>query len=362
MTRFASAIVRREVAAVALVLGVSLVTATPARSQIVRSATGANAAAIQAAVDLFRADLGGPNNGTTAGSQPAGRREIQWDAGGAGATPSISATPLTTFGNRGAVFVTPGSGFEISGAPSPEFGELNPNYPTYFAPFSAPRLFTALNSNVMEVHFKVPGNIAVPAAVTGFGAVFTDVDSATSTKMEFYAPDGALLYENFVAATSGDASLSFLGVSFPAGEVVSRVRIISGNAAPGPPGPDETGSLDVVVMDDFIYGEPVSTQGLTIAPITGTLFRQGAFDIVVQLDTNLDFIGGQARLDGSDVSGPFASCVRDAKEDNGHNAFRCPAPRGFLGVGVHVFQLEFTLSDQTRVRNAVRWEIANINQ
>lgn len=362
MTRFASAIVRREFAAVALVLGVSLVTATPASSQIVRSATGANAAAIQATVDQFRADLGGPNNGIVAGSQPAGRREIGWDGGGAGANATISASPMTTFGNRGAVFVTPGSGLEISGQPSPEFGDLNPNYPTYFAPFSAPRLFTALNSNVMEVHFKVPGNIAVPAAVTGFGAVFTDVDSATSTKMEFYAPDGALLYENFVAATAGDASLSFLGVSFPAGEVVSRVRIISGNAAPGPPGPDETGSLDVVVMDDFIYGEPVSTQGLTIAPITGILFRQGAFDIVVHLDTDLDFIGGQARLDGSDVSGPFASCVRDAKEDNSNKAFRCPAPRGFLGVGFHVFQVEFTLSDQTRVRNAVRWEIANINK
>jgi hypothetical protein len=333
--------------------------ATPASSQIVRSTTGANAAAIQATVDQFRADLGGPNNGTTAGSQPAGRREITWDGGGAGANAAISPSPMTTFGTRGAVFVTPGSGFEISGQPSAEFGDLNATYPTLFAPFSTPRLFTALNSNVMEVQFTVPGNIAVPAAVTGFGAVFTDVDSATSTKMEFYAPDGALLYENFVAATSGSESLSFLGVSFPAGEVVSRVRIVSGNAAPGP---DEAGTLDLLVMDDFIYGEPVSTDGLTIAPTTGILFRQGAFDIVVHLDTNLEFITGQAKLDGNDVTGPFASCVRDARQDNGDNAFRCPAPRGFLGAGVHVFQVEFTLSDQTRVRNAVRWEIANINQ
>jgi hypothetical protein len=356
MIKFATAIVRREIVAGALVIGVSSVAATPASSQIVRSATGANTAAIQAAVEQFRADLGGTDNGTTAGSQPTGRRQIAWDAGGAAANAGISPSPLTTFGNRGAVFVTPGSGFEISGLPSPEFGDLNPTYPTLFAPFSTPRLFTALNSNVMEVHFTVPGNIAVPAAVTGFGAVFTDVDSATSTKMEFYAPDGALLYENFVAATSGSQSLSFLGVSFPAGEVVSRVRIISGNAAPGP---NEAGTLDLVVMDDFIYGEPVSIQGLTIAPITGILFRQGAFDIIVHLDSNLAFISGQVRLDGSDVTGPFASCVRDASQGSSYNTFRCPAPRGFLGAGVHVFQVEFTLSDQSRVRNAVRWEIAN---
>src|SRR6476660_1278940 len=45
---------------------------------VVRQATGANAAAIQAAVDQFRADLGtlNPNNGQSFAS---GRREINWD-------------------------------------------------------------------------------------------------------------------------------------------------------------------------------------------------------------------------------------------------------------------------------------------
>ena len=52
---------------------------------VVREATGANAAAIQAAVDQFRNDLGNPNNGNAAGSQAGGRREINWDGGGAAA-------------------------------------------------------------------------------------------------------------------------------------------------------------------------------------------------------------------------------------------------------------------------------------
>ena len=53
---------------------------------VVREASGPTAASIQAAVDQFRADLG-PNNGVVAGSQPGGRREINWDGGGAAARP-----------------------------------------------------------------------------------------------------------------------------------------------------------------------------------------------------------------------------------------------------------------------------------
>jgi hypothetical protein len=219
-----------------------------AAAQVVREATAADAAGIQAAVTAFRADLGDPNNGATAGSQPGGRREINWDGGGgAAANVTLDPSPMTRFGNRGSVFTTPGSGFETSGQPMPEFGEINATYPDLFIPFSSPRLFTALNSGVMDVWFFVPGNTNVPAAVTGFGAVFTDVDREDSTKMEFYAPDGRLLYERFVPAWPGNASLSFLGVSFNRGELVGRVRIVSGNAALGP---DEAGSLDLVAMDD----------------------------------------------------------------------------------------------------------------
>jgi hypothetical protein len=55
-------------------------------------------------------------------------------------------------------------------------------------------------------------------------------------------------------------TFSFLGVDFGLLEV-SRVRITSGNVAlaPGQLGPD------VVVMDDFIYGEPAAVPG----PIAG---------------------------------------------------------------------------------------------
>jgi hypothetical protein len=328
-----------------------------AAAQVVREATAADAAGIQAAVTAFRADLGDPNNGATAGSQPGGRREINWDGGGgAAANVTLDPSPMTRFGNRGSVFTTPGSGFETSGQPMPEFGEINATYPDLFIPFSSPRLFTALNSGVMDVWFFVPGNTNVPAAVTGFGAVFTDVDREDSTKMEFYAPDGRLLYERFVPAWPGNASLSFLGVSFNRGELVGRVRIVSGNAALGP---DEAGSLDLVAMDDFLFGEPVAVQGLTIAPESGRTFRTGTVDIVVgvQAPAGTGLTGAQVWLDGLDVTQAFLACMRPGSIAGGGQTFRCTVPPGLLTAGDHAFQVELTLSNQTRLRNAVRWSV-----
>jgi len=326
---------------------------------VIREASGQTPASIQAAVDQFRADLG-PNNGVIAGSQPGGRREINWDGGGAAAPPTIDPSPLTRFAARGATFVTPGTGFETSGAPLAEFGEINGIYPAIFAPFSPPRLFIALNSNVMDVLFNVPGNAAVPAGVTGFGAVFTDVDSATSTTLQFFAPDGALLLERAVPAATGNETQSFLGVSFDAGEIVGRVRIVSGNAAPGP---DESGAIDVVAMDDFIYGEPVSTQGLVISPQSGTVFQIGGFDLVIGVDeATAPLTGGRVTFDGLDVTEGLIACFRPGALRRGGTTFNCQVPRGLLTEGEHVLSAVVTFADQTSRRTAVRWTVVGASQ
>ena len=83
------------------------------------SATGADAATLQATVDAFRNAVGNPNNGNVPGPFTSGRREINWDGGGAGAAATTFPVPMTTFNTatvaRGAVFTTPGTSFEISG-------------------------------------------------------------------------------------------------------------------------------------------------------------------------------------------------------------------------------------------------------
>ncbi|MBA3480224.1 MAG: hypothetical protein H0T51_00280, partial [Pirellulales bacterium] len=50
------------------------------------------AASIQPTVDAFRAALGNPNNGNAAGPLAGGRREINWDGGGA-VVSATSGTP-----------------------------------------------------------------------------------------------------------------------------------------------------------------------------------------------------------------------------------------------------------------------------
>jgi len=225
-------------------------------------ASGAAPADIQTAVDAFRNFLGNPNN--IAGPPSAtGHREINWD----GVPDAFSAPHLlpANFFNknspRGIVFFTPGTGFEVSAnLVNPtftpvRFGNINPVYPALFSTFSPQKLFTALNSNITENLFFVPSgqagvNSTQSATVKGFGVVFTDVNVGNSTKIEYFDVGGNLLFSrNVLPQPTPRAGLSFLEVGFDSASVF-LVRITSGNRILKVP------NLDVVAMDDFIYGEP----------------------------------------------------------------------------------------------------------
>jgi hypothetical protein len=239
---------------------------------VVTEATGADAASIQAAVDEYRNALG--TNNAAGPPAPSGRRQIAWD-GVPDDRSSPSFMPENQFRNVGALFSTPGLGFQVSGdddadgiPPAPdadpdqvEFTNLNANYATAFAPFSPERLFAPIGSNVTETRFVVPAT-NTPADTNGFGAVFTDVDAAGQTTVELLAADGGSLGTYDVPATAGDASLSFLGVRYDAGERIAVARITTGAAPLVAPasGEDVTqgGPADIVAMDDFIYGEPLA--------------------------------------------------------------------------------------------------------
>ncbi len=238
-------------------------------------AAGSTADSIQGTVAAFRTALGDPNNGNNPPPlDRSGRREINWD----GANPpnvldtTAPVTPFNVFLNtRGGQFTTPGIGLSqapASGGPQGGLEALfnNPTYGTTFSAFSPSRLFTPVGSNITEASFFVPGtNGAIPATITGFGAVFTDVDQpdgsgpgkkkgnrGASTLMEYFDAYGKLLFSSFVPASPGDASLTFFGIVFEDARI-ARVRITTGDVAPGP---DDDGKNDIVMMDDFIYGEP----------------------------------------------------------------------------------------------------------
>ena len=252
------------------------VTAEDFIAPAVFQAAGPNIASIQGTVTDFRNALGDPNGNTLNEVITGGRREINWD----GAVPTDVTTPpvnpFNTFlNNRGAQFTTPGIGLSQappSGGPQGGLAALfgNATYGTAFRAFSTQRLFTPVGSNITDTLFFVAGsNGTVRAAVTGFGVIFTDVDQpdgsgpgnkhgnrGSSTLVQFFDVNGRLLFSGFAPASPGDGGFSFLGIKFSDPRIAS-VRIIAGNVAPGPNDDDVN---DIVMMDDFIYGEPRKLQ------------------------------------------------------------------------------------------------------
>jgi len=244
---------------------------------LVFQAAGPTAASIQGTVDAFRAALGNPNNGNAVGPLTKGRREINWDGGATNIQiTAVAGNPFAGFQiTRGALFTTPdGTGF-VQAPPAADPVQFppgglaglfdNPTYRLIFTAFSPLRLFSAIGSNITEVDFFVPGGGNKRATTTGFGAVFTDVDQPDgsepdkkhedqcgSTLIEYFDADCELLFRSFVPASPGDGNLSFFGIVF-ADARIARVCITSGNVAPGP---DDDRKHDVVMMDDFLYGEP----------------------------------------------------------------------------------------------------------
>jgi hypothetical protein len=239
-------------------------------------AAGPNAASIQSSVDQFRAAIGGANNGNVSGPLLEGRREINWDGGGSTLT-TESATPFDGFlNNRGARFSTDGIGFIQAPASGIATAFGNPQYASIFAAFSPVRLFTPLDSNFTNTQFFVPGgNGSVAATTRAFGAVFTDVDSAdgndrgngyahgrrkNDTTIEYLDKWGRILFRGVVPASPGTASLSFFGIILDDADIASVRIFAGGNAAGDHGGVDDDRRNNIVMMDDFIFGEPQGIQ------------------------------------------------------------------------------------------------------
>jgi|SRR5919108_5170033 hypothetical protein len=151
----------------------SLPTITVA-APVVFEASGASPSDIQPAVDSFRAFLG-TLNPNVPGSFPDGRREINWDGvpDAFSAPNNLPANFFNANSPRGVVFFTPGTGFQVSAdSDNPtntpvRFGNIHRTFPELFSTFSPERLFTALDSNIVEILYFVPGN-PTGATVDGF--------------------------------------------------------------------------------------------------------------------------------------------------------------------------------------------------
>ncbi len=252
----------------AIFLLVNLVSA----AAVVRQASGANNVAINAAVSLFRLDLGGQLNPNTMQTFTTGRREINWDD-----IPEQSAYPnsipghyYNTVSPAGVIFSTPLNNWNLNTGnfmvstglnPGPtRFENIDPSYDDALRLYSGERIasvrpYPGIEApSIINVHFFIPGT-DTPATVRGFGIVFTDVDSAENATVRFFGVDGRVLtgIQSPLPANNG---LSFIGVSYNAGERIARVEIKCGKDPLRLGNVDGQNGIDVVAMDDIIYGEP----------------------------------------------------------------------------------------------------------
>lgn len=222
---------------------------------------GADPAAIQGTVDTFRAALGDLNPFEPT-EFAVGRRQINWDAAPAAvSSPNPFPGDFFNFSSapraRGAAFSTPGTGFSLSGdaddGTALRFADINPAYEDEFQVFSDERLFTPRGSNVTRLDFFSAADQTTPATSGGLGIVFADVDLAGATTIEYFGLGSVLLYRQTVDVA--DRGLSFAGATFDENNLAYAV-ITAGNSGIGP----DDGALgnDIVVFDDFIFGEPIS--------------------------------------------------------------------------------------------------------
>ncbi len=213
---------------------------------------------ITAALSDYRTALGSLNPNVV-GEQSGGRREVNWDA----VPPAFTNTtsfPGDFFNQnfspraRGVVFSTNGSGLSVS---DNDFSFINAAYDGQFDSFSPVRTFSAIGSDTTRVDLFVAGT-GTPARSTGFGVVFSDVDQLGSASIKLLGVNGNSLGVYHAPPCGG--GFSFVGVQFPT-PLVAAIEIRSGQ---GPLGADASDvsdrghgpARDLVIMDDFLYGEP----------------------------------------------------------------------------------------------------------
>jgi len=206
-------------------------------------------------LDKFRAALGGSLNAPNTPPAASGRREINWDGVPAALT-NVDNFPATFFNvnsKRGVLMSTPGTGLRVD---SSAFASINAALADQFKAFSPKKLFMAVGSNQVEVDFKLAGT-TTNGLVKGFGVVFSDVDKAAATRVEYFDANGVEIASIASPALLGAQGFAFVGAVFDS-PIVARVLITSGEAALNATITDVSagGTTDLVVMDDFIYGEP----------------------------------------------------------------------------------------------------------
>ena len=268
------------------VLATSIAVSNAWSAPVVFNGSGAGATT---ALDAFRSAIGGVKN-TAAAAQVGGRREINWDGvklDGTDVSPSTAVVDngktviigVDRFKAQGTLFADP---YAVSGD---GFGSVNSGSAGQFSPFSPKNVFAMQDANAGQFDDRFIGESfvlagsATTAGTRGFGAIFSDVEIAGSSSIEYFGSDKSgndVSLGVFFVPIGADGTSQFLGVLFD-NPIITRVDLTVGSKALfsfDGTSIQSFGSealargIDLAVNDDFIFAEP--TQAATV-PISGTL-------------------------------------------------------------------------------------------
>jgi hypothetical protein len=213
---------------------------------------------ITSRLDEFR-QLLGPTLNTTPGAT-GGHREINWeivpDSLLGKILPNdffnpVGDDPALAVRQKGLVY----DGTSTFMVTNNNFATINTEASTEFSAFSGNRTFANVSNSLWPVDPQVPGKNRA-ATVKGFGVVFSDVDVANSTFIEFFNEHKSL-GKFFAPVHNSASSFSFVGVYFKK-EKVTRIQVgHDGFLTQGGKDISDGGSKDFVILDDFLFDEPV---------------------------------------------------------------------------------------------------------
>ena len=208
-------------------------------------------------INDFRNQLGNLN--TTPGAT-SGRREINWDGvpdNKVGLAlpndffnPTVPGAPVAQ--QRGLIYAAGVGEFQVSNT---NFSNVDAASAGELSTFSGTKTFANISTNSWPIGFQVAGE-TTEAFSKGVGIVFSDVDLPNSTSLEFFEGEKSL-GKFFAPPHTTASSFSFLGVYFPGNERITKVQVKhDGILSDGEKDISAGGLHDLVIFDDFIYGEP----------------------------------------------------------------------------------------------------------
>lgn len=214
---------------------------------------------ITATMEQFRQALGNLN------TQPGaitGRRELTWesvpddmlDKTLPGQFFNQTGTEANPSFQRGLAY-EPQFDFRVS---KTQFSSLAPDAASEFTAFSGSATFASVSDQPQPwpISFQVAGKTDA-AAVRGFGMVINDADISGSVQIQYFNGNTLIGIVN-VPARTADSPFSFAGLLFREPVITSIKVKHQGFLKAGAKDISQGGISDLVVMDDFIYGEPVA--------------------------------------------------------------------------------------------------------